>query len=313
MCRYAVGKPPATVFDVQLAAGLVGFTFPIGYAGLVQEVLGARAKKEETLTDWRRRPLTAAQIRYAFDDVRYLLPLHHWLTTRLKKLDRLGWAAEEFAGFVREWVTDEAAVEKWRRLKGLGGLSRRELAVARAVFGWREGFAARVNRPPRTVIRDDLIVEIARRPPTRADDLASLRGLPRGEAGAILAAICSALDAPDDELPEPTERDWDPPHVATLAGLLSVVLTDVAARLRIAPNLVATAQDLKGLVRARQPDGDLPADFPLAVGWRGEAIRPHLEAVLDGRTAVRVADPASSTPLTLLRVPAPRRPDGDRV
>lgn len=267
-----------------------------------------RARKGETLTDWRRRPLTHAQIRYAFDDVRFLLPLHHWLTTRMKRLDRLGWAEEEFAGYVREWVSDEAAAEKWRRLKGLGGLDRRELAVAREVFAWREGFAARVNRPPRTVLRDDLIAEIARRPPTRADDLATLRGLPRGEAGAILTAVRAAAAVPDADLPVPAERENDPPHVAALAGLLGVVLADVTARLRIASNLVATAQDLKGLVRARQPGGELPADSPLACGWRAAAVRPHLDAVLDGRAAVRVADPASTTPLSLLRMPTGKRP-----
>ncbi|MFO0851206.1 MAG: hypothetical protein U0871_22010 [Gemmataceae bacterium] len=307
MCHFAVGRPPATAFDTQIAAGLVGFTFPIGYAGLVQEVLGARARKGETLTDWRRRPLTHAQIRYAFDDVRFLLPLHHWLTTRMKRLDRLGWAEEEFAGYVREWVSDEAAAEKWRRLKGLGGLDRRELAVARGVR-----LAGGVRRPGEpaagTVLRDDLIAEIARRPPTRADDLATLRGLPRGEAGAILTAVRAAAAVPDADLPVPAERENDPPHVAALAGLLGVVLADVTARLRIASNLVATAQDLKGLVRARQPGGELPADSPLACGWRAAAIRPHLDAVLDGRAAVRVADPASTTPLSLLRMPTGKRP-----
>ena len=128
-----------------------------------QEILGARAHKGETLTDWRRRPLTANQVRYAFDDVRYLLPLWERLSDRLKKLKRGAWAVEEFKAFVKRAVADDPAVEKWRRLKGLGGLGRRELAVAREVFVWREEFAARLNRPPRVLLRDDLIVELARR------------------------------------------------------------------------------------------------------------------------------------------------------
>src|SRR4051812_28066234 len=74
MCFFQSGKPPANVFDVQIAAGLVGLTYPIGYAGLVNDLLGQRMTKGETLTDWRRRPLSPAQVRYAFDDVRFLLP-----------------------------------------------------------------------------------------------------------------------------------------------------------------------------------------------------------------------------------------------
>src|SRR5262249_46780268 len=106
MCNFRAGAPPANVFDVQLAAGLVGLTYPIGYSGLVNELLGQRMTKGETLTDWRRRPLSPAQLRYAFDDVRFLLPLWKKLTDRLKHHKRLDWAGEEFATAVQKAVAD---------------------------------------------------------------------------------------------------------------------------------------------------------------------------------------------------------------
>ena len=58
---------------------------------------GVQITKGETLTEWRDRPLTPQQIRYAFDDVRYLLPVWDALAQRLGKLGRLDWAREEFA------------------------------------------------------------------------------------------------------------------------------------------------------------------------------------------------------------------------
>ena len=58
ICYFQAGRPPANVFDLQLAAGLVGLTYPIGYAGLVLDLLGQRMTKGQTLTDWRRRPLS---------------------------------------------------------------------------------------------------------------------------------------------------------------------------------------------------------------------------------------------------------------
>jgi ribonuclease D len=299
MCRFATGRPPTNVADVQVAAALVGLPFPIGYGGLVQEGLGARAHKGETLTDWRRRPLTPNQIRYAYDDVRFLLPLWERLSGRLKRLKRGAWAVEEFKTFVKRAVADDPAVEKWRRLKGLGGLGRRELAVARGVFVWREEFAARLNRPPRVLLRDDLIVEIARRATRNPDDLHTLRGIPRGETEAIQAALHKALALPTAELPAVAERENDAPHVGTLAALLGVVLAELCGRLRLAPNLVANSADLKGLVRARQPGGRSPSDSQLAHGWRAEAIRPHLEAVLDGAAVLRVTDPTSPNPVTV--------------
>jgi ribonuclease D len=308
ICHFAVGKPPANVFDIQLAAGVVGFTYPMGYAGLVQELLGARMSKGETLTDWRRRPLHPAQMRYAFDDVRFVLPAWSRLTERLRRFDRVAWAEEEFAGFVRKAVADEATTERWRKLKGIGGLDRRGLAVAREVFGWREAFAARVNRPPRMLLRDDLIAEIARRAPKTIEDLQTLRGLPRGELEAIFQAVQRARDLPPESHPEVEARESDPPHVLLLASLMGVVLADLCSRKRLASNLVASGQDLKAVVRARSAGEPLAAG-PLTRGWRAEAILPELLAVLDGQDAIRVARPAAAAPLAYLRVdPAPAAP-----
>lgn len=301
ICFFAIGAPPANVFDIQIAAGLAGFSYPVGYAGLIQDLIGHRMNKGETLTDWRRRPLLPAQIRYAFDDVRFLLPAWNGLTERLRKNNRLSWATEEFAGFVQKAVADDTTTERWRKVKGLGGLDRRGLAVAREVFGWREGFARRVNRPPRMLLRDDLIGEIARRSPKTLDDLQSLRGLPRGEPEAILEAVRRAKALHPDELPELETRESDPVHIALLGNLLGVVLADMCSRKKLAANLVATGQDLKAVVRARAAGDPLP-DVTLTRGWRAQAILPELLAILDGTHAIRVAKPSSSAPLAYLPV-----------
>lgn len=299
MCRAGVGRPPANLVDVQIAAALVGYSFPIGYAALVQDVLHVHAKKGETLTDWRRRPLTPAQVRYAFDDVRYLIPVWHRLADRLRRLGREGWVADECAAFVRRAVADDPVVERWRKLKGVGSLDRPRLAAARALYAWREAVAGRVNRPARTVLRDDLIVEIARRMPDTPEAVSSYRGVPRAEAAAIADAVRRARALPQDEWPEPDDRETDPPHVTLLASLLGVVLSEWCARQELAVSITATTQDLKALVRARQPGGALPEHFPLGKGWRAAAVLPELEAFLDGRRALRVEDPTARHPIRI--------------
>lgn len=300
MCRFSSGRPPVNLFDVQIAAGLVGMTYPIGYAGAVQEILGVRLSKGDTLTDWRRRPLSASQVRYAYDDVRYLLPIHAKLTAKLTKLNRLSWAAEEFREFIGRATGDEVTVERWRKIKGIGALNRRELAVVRAVFGWREQVAERQNRPARSVMRDDVLLEVARRGAKNVDELQHLRGVPRFDTAGILAAVRDAMQLTPAECPERIVGDIDPPQVGTLGSLLSVVLSDLCEHRKLAPNLVCTQQDLKDLVRARLPGNRLPEDSPFADGWRATAIRAALEEVLDGRTSVRVANPQSADPLEYL-------------
>lgn len=303
MCHFGIGRTPAHVFDVQIAAGLVGYTYPIGYSGLVAELLGVRLSKGETLTDWRRRPLTPAQEKYAFDDVRYLVPIWKRLHDRLRRLNREDWAAEEFAAFVRRSIGEDAAVERWRKIKGIGGLDAKGLAVARELYRWRDARAAQGNRPPRSVLRDELLGDLARRPPTKLDDLLSFRGLAKTDAPHVLDAIRRAKALPPADWPEPEERENDAPHVALLSNLLSVVLGEWCARNRIAQSLVATASDLKRLVRARQP-GATPGDASsLANGWRQRAILPELEAFLDGKRSLVVENPSSPHPLRLAALP----------
>jgi ribonuclease D len=297
ICFFQTGQPPAKVFDVQLAAGLVGLTYPIGYSGLVYDLIGQRMTKGETLTDWRRRPLLPAQIRYAFDDVRYLLPVWKKLNDRLKRLKRMAWADEEFTSLVRKSVgSEESATERWRKVKGIGGLDRRGLAIVRALYNWRDRFAERINRPARHLLRDDVLAELSRRGPGKHEELSAFRGLPRVELTPILEAILDAKKLPLDQCPEPESRDNDPPPVVLLANLLGVVLADWCARNSLAASLAATGSELKAIVRShlsRQPSPDIP----LCRGWRGAAIYPELRNILDGTTAIRVARPGEASPL----------------
>src|SRR5262245_14904637 len=186
LCRLLGGQVPGNLFDLQIAAGLAGLAYPLSHGTLVGQVLGVPLAKGETLTRWDNRPLTPAQVRYAFDDVRYLLAAWRRLSGQLEELGRADWAREEFARLATVAAPEEPSNEKWRKLRGLGSLGRRQLAVVRDLFAWREEVAERTNRPPRTIVRDDLLIEIARRNPTKERDLHVIRGLPRRDLPAVV-------------------------------------------------------------------------------------------------------------------------------
>jgi ribonuclease D len=301
LCRLWTGFPPGNLFDMQLAAGLTGLAYPLSHGALVQQVLGVVLDKGETLTEWRHRPLTSAQIRYAYDDVRHLLAVYAKVSGRLEKLGRTQWAREEFRRLQDSTDPEEiGSIQRWRKLRGLGSLDRRRLAIARALYHWREEQAQQHNRPSRAILRDDLIIEIARRNPTRERDLQVVRGLPRRELDGILGAVSLANALPLEQCPALTERDQDPSQVVLVAGVLNAVLLDFCVRQELAPNLVATMQDLKQLVRARLNGTDLPQDSQLTHGWRAEHVLPELLAVLDGKRLVRIADVRSEAPLSFL-------------
>jgi ribonuclease D len=298
LCRLWTGRPPGNLFDLQLAAALVGLPYPVGHGPLIHHLLGVRLPKGETLTDWRRRPLTPAQVRYAFDDVRYLLPAWQRLAERLDELGRTSWAHEEFQRLlVAAAPEDPAEGERWRKLRGLGSLDRKRLAVVRALYRWREEEAARSNRPTRAIVRDDLLLEIARRNPARERDLHVVRGLPRRDLEAIVRIVEEARALPPEQWPAAVDREQDPPPVTLASAIVGAVLTDLCVRRELAVGLAASGQDVKALVRARHAGRPLPDDSPLMRGWRAEHLLPDLLAVLDGRRTVRIADLGASAPL----------------
>jgi len=299
LCRLWAGQTPGNFFDLQIAVGLVGLAYPLGAGPLINQLLGVQLAKAETLTEWRDRPLTQEQIRYAFDDVRYLLPAHERVAARLETLGRADWAREDFARMAAAVTPDEVPLEKWRKLRGLGSLDRRKLAVVRAIYNWREETAERLNRPSRTIVRDDLIVEIARRNPMRERDLQPIRGLPRRELPAILQAVELARALPPEQCPRVAEREQDPPQVGLVANVLQAVLGDLCVRRELSPSLVATSADVKLLVRAQMQGAPPPAESLLTQGWRAQHVLPDLLAVLEGRRSLRIANVRGDSPFVV--------------
>jgi ribonuclease D len=206
------------------------------------------------------------------------------------------WLEEEVSRLTANAAPEEPVQERWRKLRGLGSLDRRRLAVVRELFTWREEKAETNNRPARTIIRDDLIVEIARRNPQRERDLHPVRGLAKRDLDAIFQTVERARQLPRDQWPELAEREQDSAQVGWLAGVLTATLGDYCLRHRLAANLVATSQDIKLLVRARMAGQRLPAASLLTQGWRARHILPGLLAVLDGRRTLRIADVAGDAP-----------------
>ncbi len=302
ICRFQTGRVPDRVFDVQLAAGLVGFSYPLSHGNLVHQTLKVSVPGGETRTDWRRRPLSDAQLRYALDDVRYLLELADFLTDRLRKLDRVEWAEAEFASFL-DAIDRRADEERWRRLPGLHLLNRRGLEAARRLYDWRLDDARRANRPLRSLLKDDLLVAIARRQPANRKDLEALRDFNRhallGRAQEILDVLLDARNTPEDQLPEPLGRHDDGPGLAMVVSLLAATLSQTCAQGKVAVALAGGANDLKDLVRW-YGEGKPPERTPeLLDGWRHEVCGRTLLDVLSGRRAVRIVDPEADVPVAL--------------
>jgi ribonuclease D len=296
----AIGRPPARLFDVQVAAGLIGIEYPAGYGTLISKLLGKKTKKHETRTDWRRRPLSKRQIQYALDDVYYLPLLREKIGTELTRLGRQEWLADEMRLWQAE-IERAATQDRWRRVSGNSGLEPRELAVVRELWHWREKEAERRDQPVRRVLRDDLIVELARRQTADPQRIEAVRGLERGDLrrrlGEIAARIRRALELADEECPTAVRFERTP-KLSVLGQFLFAALGSICREAELAPQLVGTPNDIRELIAYRTGLTDSRRDPPkLAVGWRAELVGHLFDDLLAGRKSIRIADATSEHPL----------------
>jgi ribonuclease D len=235
------------------------------------------------------------QLEYAADDVRYLLPMREKLLARAAKLDRTSWVRGESEALVNTVMRED---ERWR-ISGSARLSRRQLAVLREVWRWRDRQARGLNVPVARVLGDSMLIEIARRAPATVDDLFSIRGLDsrllRKAEQEVVDVVAVARDISEVNLPSNERRD-DPPQVAVLTKLLSVAVGNLAAETEVDTALLATTSDLQEIVRWFLDQEGTPRPEVLQ-GWRGEILQDALIGFLEGKRVVRVGNVRRPNPL----------------
>jgi ribonuclease D len=303
---HAIKARPSSLFDVQVASGLVDHDYPAGYASIVRRFLNLPTNKGETRTDWRQRPLTPAQLEYALDDVRHLEKLWKKLEGKLAAAGRTAWMQDEMQVWQDE-VEESFIRKRWRRVSGLSGLSRRELAIARELWHWRDSVAESRDMPPKRVLRDDLLVELCKRKSADERQISAIRGMQRSDLRHILRGLSEAiqrgLELPDDECPGGEKHRAPPPQLAVLGQFLATAVAGICRQMHLAPALVGTSSDMRDLLAYKLGywDGDDERMPLLAAGWRAEVVGSLVDDLLSGKASLRIGDVRSHDPLVIDR------------
>lgn len=303
-CFRFTGKPIAGLFDTQLAAGFVGMEYPASLGTLVQKILNKKLPKGETRTDWRHRPLTEDQLIYALHDVTDLDGLYQSIRKKVDRLERVEWVTEETATLQQKVMTAETR-ENWRRVSGSAGLRPRQLEIVRQLWLWREALAKKQNRIPKRMLRDDLIVELAKRGSSDLKKIRGIRGMERrnlyDEYENISQSIEIALATPDEDLPRKgkgTRRVASP----MLSQFLSTSIACISRQHRLSPSIVGNADDVRDLLGYELDRRKNDPEPALLQGWRGEIVGKSFRKILAGDLAIRVANVHEPQPLEFIEV-----------
>ncbi len=167
---------PARMVDSQIAAQLCG-SERLSYQHLVGQHLGISLAKDQTRSDWSRRPLTSQQIRYALNDVRYLLSLYRHFEHQLCHLDRMAWLEEECSRLRELPRGDRTVATAWQSFGAGATLTVSDQHIAKALLSWREARASLINWPRQWVLSDKQILELIAKRPASERQTANLLGL----------------------------------------------------------------------------------------------------------------------------------------
>lgn len=290
--------PP--VFDTQIAAALVGWGAQISFAKIVYKALGKKIHKSETYTDWCRRPLSDSQIEYAIDDARLLVPVYMKLIERLKKMNRMDWVQGE----IKNWEDPQTFAlpdpqMRFMKIKNLRSLRPRNLTVLQEIAAWREGEAVKRDCLPKSIIRDETLLEIARKAPRDTKTLSGIRGFYQKELSRggteILSAIGKAMEVPEEDLTVLPENNG---HATTrgVEELLSAYVQLRSEELKIEPSILADRKQIHSFVAHFEKNGEMEEHF-LYQGWRKKLIGAPMFLLLSGKVGLKI-DPSGQVCLT---------------
>ncbi len=277
------GKVTYPVFDTQIAAPLLGFQENPGYAMLVSNFLNVNLSKAHTRTDWSIRPLSQAQIQYAADDVIYLCKIYLKMCQQLEEFGRLDWLEKDFELLKNTELYQISPENAWLKIKGKNKLTGTQLSIMQALSEWREQTAQSENRPKNWLIRDDLILELAKLKPETVAELIKFRGMNERTARRYGKIICNLINEAKNKVPIPlndkTKATKKTQPQEAVLDVLTAIVRMRAHENSMNPMILASRKNLEKLLLDDE-------DNSLLQGWRYSMVGQELQGLLKGQYKV---------------------------
>jgi len=272
---------PNPVFDTQIAASFLGYGDSISYAKLVKKLTGNVICKESKLANWQQRPLANAELKYAANDVRHLHEMHDKLSTKLEKTKRTAWVEEEvFPLYEMDnyYLDPELAWQKISQNKEVDFF----LNYLRAFARYREHLAITQNKPRRFVLRDEVLVRLAKLQPHSQEDINKDRVLkkllPKNLIPALLEISWEASQEKEELVSANKHKLTSKKEL--ICDLLKLYLKYVSQKEKISLKNIAKTKDIESFVHGKK--------VKFLSGWRYEIFGKTAEEIVAGERLVLV-------------------------
>jgi ribonuclease D len=269
---------PDPLIDTQVACALLGQPLQMGYHATVKWLLDIDIDKDQTRSNWCRRPLKPEQLRYAALDVCLLPMMWQKLSGMLKDRDREHWLTEECERMKANALKPVDPDSIWQRFRSAGRLRPESLAVLGALAAWREREAMRRNMARGFVMKDPVLLAMARSQPQSVEQMDEIEDLHPGARRRYetqLIDLIAEINQRGDRI-EPLEELNG--HQRAAMKMLRNHVATVAREMGADPALLASRRELEVLLREHDNGNGLPERFQ---GWRKTVIADDLLKLLE--------------------------------
>jgi ribonuclease D len=204
---------------------------------------------------------------------------------RLAARGNAAWAIEECQSLsdVELYRFDEQSQRM--RVRDIESLRPRQRSILANLIAWRENAARSEDIPARTLLKDGLLVDMARWPPKSVEELNRVKGMPRPVkqhyGDAIVAATDKALNEPvPDDLKRTGQkggRRYDRDADRPVVEMLWRQAHDQAQARGIDMGVVTSKKEI-ARVRAKALNGETGQPNRLTCGWRRELLGDMFDA-----------------------------------
>lgn len=281
------GKAPAPIFDTQIAGQLLGLEAQSSYAGMVKRLLDIDLEKAHTRTDWKRRPLSPGQLRYAAEDVYYLARIYETVRQSLTEAGLLAWLADDFTALLDPALYDTDPYACWKRLRPAKRLAPDDLALLRQLAAWREITARAENLPRNWVLSDAVMLSLLKLRPRSPEELSTVPGLNARFVAKHGQTLVTTMNEPPPAIV--VEPEWLEQRTSLTAAQRQLVdrMCDLVKRkerlYNLSENIIISRKGLETLVRTG-------THAQLLHGWRHHLAGRELLGLLDERPRLAAAE-----------------------
>lgn len=246
------------VYDTQLYEMVLGTKSDISYRAIVEKYLGVQIKKDYSLSDWAKRPLSKKQLWYSANDVFYLRKVYKNQIQHLQELERTGWLDDEIAALLDN-KEEDSSVDA-------------ESQFMRLLSEWRSRTSEQLKRSIDYVVSDQLIKSICKKGHSFIQKVQKSRH----NKDKLLDDFLTFADQHVDLFPviPPVEKN------NAALDILKTVLEVCSQKANVASHIIATSEELHAMIKGNR-------QLRCLSGWRREIFGNLALKILHGEIALR--------------------------